>query len=233
MDLLKRSELPAWLVQRFGSARGLADALDTTRQTAHNLITGRTLPNYETCQKLGLEPMFMETRDRGTAEMENLDDFLSKRRQQASAAQAEQARMMILREKGSGMWGGLMEATWLRASRVGNVDGATFSWNSYPFLQLGDVAATFSFGKLPNESKQLFRIVFGRIPTGLYPVEAAPPREVWDVELSVLGDEFVWNIDSAGIVGAETGRVSELVIRKLIEYRDMYQAFYKTNQWLT
>src|SRR5580700_6168087 len=104
MDLLKSSELPAWLLERYGSASVLAKALGTTRQTAHNLMTGRTIPSYETCKKLGLEPMFMQMLTRSSDEMDTLEDFLLKRSSQASKLEAEQAKVRLLNERASGAW---------------------------------------------------------------------------------------------------------------------------------
>jgi hypothetical protein len=236
MDLLKRSELPAWLQQRFGSVGALAAALNTSRQTAHNLFTGRTIPSFETCQKLGLEMVFMETKERGEGDMDNLDDFLTKRKLNVSMEMANQERLRLLREKSSEAWGDLQQATWVRASRLGKIDDASFEWNSYPYLSFGHVAATFSRATLATiieRQSPRFRVVFGRIPFGTYPVEKAPAQKAWDIELSVVGNELVWNVPALGVIGARTEKMAELVIRKLIEYRDKYQAFYAAGSWLT
>jgi hypothetical protein len=233
MDLLRRSELPAWFQQRFGSVSGLAKALNTSRQTAHNLFTGRTIPSHETCQKLGLELMFMETQERSKSDMENLDDFLASRKLNASMEQANQQRLRLIREQASATWAELLEATQSRASRLGKVDDVAFEWNSYPFLLFGYVAATFSHAIAVGNGLPRFRVVFGRNPLGIYPFDQAPATEVWDLELSVLGNELVWNNTASGVVGVPTQKMAEQIIRKLIEYRDNYQAFYASGSWLT
>ncbi len=234
MDLLKRSELPAWLMQRFASARGLADALNTTRQTAHNLITGRTIPSYETCQKLGLEPMFLEIqKEMPVATPSNLDDFLSQRSERAGMVEAERAIAHLLDERGPGIWSELQEATRSRASSVGSVDGKPFEWSPHPpthpslppSLLLDNVVASFSSGASFNGSPRRFSIVFGRNPSR--PSSENPPsKEVWNLELSVLGGEVLWDLGANGIVGARAKQVADQIIRHLIEYRDKCEGFY-------
>lgn len=77
MALLRRTELPIWLSKKYGTSTALANALSVTRQTAHNLLTGRTIPSYENCEKLGLGLAFLVRETEGTREVTNLDDFLS------------------------------------------------------------------------------------------------------------------------------------------------------------
>jgi hypothetical protein len=233
MDLLKRSELPVWLQQRFGSAGALAAELNVSRQTAHNLFTGRTVPSYENCQRLGLEVMFMEMQERSKTDMENLDDFLAKRKQNASMERANQEQLRLIREQAFPAWGSLQETTWVRASRLGKIDDIAFEWHSYPFLLFGFVAAIFSHSIAGAGEPPRFRVFFGRNPTAIFPVEQAPAEEVWGLELSVMGTNLVWNIPALGLVGATTEKTAEQIIRKLIDYRDKYQAFYASGSWLT
>jgi hypothetical protein len=233
MDLLKRSELPAWLLKRFGSASVLAATLNTTRQTAHNIITGRTIPNYETCEKLGLELVFLLAEKRRSEEMVNLDDFLSRRAEQAGIAEVEQNKIRLLREKGFAMWNDLQQVTRERAEHVGSIDGVPFEWNPYPFLKLQPVAATFTTGTIVNDVPQHCRVIFGRIPNAMYVDDNSLGTQVWDIKLSVAGNEMVWDVNEDEVIGALPTQLAEQIIKRLIEYRDEYQAHFASGAWLT
>jgi hypothetical protein len=236
MDLLKRSELPAWLLKKFGSASNLAAALNVTRQTAHNLITGRTIPSYETCERLGLDPAFLLTEKEKTRTMSSLDDFLSKRdlvrRQQSLGAEAELARARLLAEHSTEMLEALKEATRATAIRVGTVDGKPFEWNPYPFLKLEHVAATFTPGMLAGGALQGCRVVFGRIPTAMYIDDNPLAPLVWDLALSVNGNELTWDVNGDEIIGASSVELAEQIVKQLVEYRDGYQTACSEG-WLT
>ncbi len=166
------------------------------------------------------------------ASMSSLDDFLSQRSEQASIVEAEQARARLLSERAPGMWSELQELTRSRASSVGSVDGKTFEWSPHPpshpslppSLLLDYVVASFSSGTSLNGSPRRFCIVFGRNPSrpsSEYPTS----KEVWNLELSVLGSEIVWDIGANGIVGARTKQVADQIILHLIEYRDKCQDY--------
>ena len=199
MDLLRRSELPAWLQARFGSASELAAKMNVTRQTAHNLMTGRTIPSYETCEKLGLDPVFMLRTAEERRKMSTLDDFLAQRERER---QHQGGAARILSEKGPRMWDQLQEATWSTAGRIGNIDGNDFEWNPYPFLKLQYVAATFTPGTLVRGEPKGCRIIFGRIPTALYVDDNPLPTRVWDLKVSVSGNELLWDVNGEEIMSA-------------------------------
>jgi hypothetical protein len=236
MDLLKRSELPAWLLKKFGSASALAAALNVTRQTAHNLITGRTIPSYETCERLGLDPAFLLTGRERTQAMSSLDDFLSKReherRQQSLGAETELAKVRLLTEHSAGMWEELKEAMHATATRVGGIDGKPFEWNPYPFLKLEHVAATFAPGMLVGGALQGCRVVFGRIPIAMYIDDNPLAPRVWDLALSVNPNELAWDVNGDEIIGASSVELAEQIVKQLIEYRDEYQTACSEG-WLT
>lgn len=236
MDLLKRSELPAWLLKKFGSASALAAALNVTRQTAHNLITGRTIPSYETCERLGLDPAFLLMDKEKTRTMSSLDDFLSKReherRQQSLGTEAALAKAQLVAERGAGMWEVLKQTTSETAARVGSVDGKPFEWNPYPFLKLEYVAATFTPGILAGGELRGCRVVFGRIPIAMYVDDNPIAPRVWDLVLSINGNELAWDVNGDEIIGATSAELAEQIVKQLIEYRDEYQTACSQG-WLT
>jgi hypothetical protein len=236
MHLLKRSELPAWLLKKYGSASYLASALNVTRQTAHNLITGRTIPSYETCERLGLDPAFLLTDKERERTMSSLDDFLSQRenerRQKSLGAEAAAVKVLMLTERGAGMWEQLKEATHTTATRVVGIDGKPFEWNPFPFLKLEYVAATLTPGMLAGGALQGCRVVFGRIPFGMYADDSPLAPLVWDLALSVRGNELVWDVNGDEIIGVSSAELAEQIVRQLIEYRDEYQTACSKG-WLT
>ena len=233
MDLLKRSELPTWLLQRFGSASSLAEALGVTRQTAHNLITGRTMPSYETCERLGLDPVFMLRERRDSGSMDSLDSFLSKRNELAQSSVLAQRNAQMLRGHSSQMWSELQQATVSRASLVGSVDGVALDWSQSQFLSLQPVAAIFASGAMVNQVPQHFRIIFGRIPYAVYVDDKAPASDVWEINLTLVGSDLRWDVNGGELIGLTSSNLAEQVIKRLIQYRDAYQAYYSPGAWLT
>jgi hypothetical protein len=237
MDLLKCSELPAWLLRRYGSASNLATALGVTRQTAHNLVTGRTIPSYENCAKLGLDPAFLLTEKERKKETISLDDFLSKREHdrglQREMAETGMGKAPLQSERGGVMWKQLIKATRAISVRLGTIDGIPFEWDpglphgksNYPQLKLGPVGAEFSDAKfapavgLPTAC----RIVFGWVPTPLGLGNRAMPRRRWVLTLSANGSEIAWNVNNDEIVGASSVELAEQIVKQLIEYRDTYE----------
>ncbi len=221
MDLLRPSELPVWLLAKFNSANELATKLGLTRQTAHNLLNGKTIPSYETCDKLGLDLVFLLKPAEEKRKMAKLDEFLSKRERERTA---DEMRGRVLREQGPGMWDALKEATQTTAARVGNVDGDALEWNQYPFLKLKYVAASFTPGMLAGGLLKGCRIIFGRIPTAMYIDDNPIPTTVWDLTVSVNGDQLGWDVNGGEVLGLSTAQLAEQLIMRLIEYRDEYQA---------
>jgi hypothetical protein len=213
----------------------MASRLGLTRQAAHNLLTGRTIPGLETCLKLGLDPVYLQLGKENGREMSTLDDFLSQRShdrlQHGAVAEIEQSKTRMIRERGAAMWEELKQTTELRAAGVGPVDGNRLEWNPYPFLKLEHVAATFTLGVLIDGVLRGTRIVFGRIPNAMYIDDENPiGTDVWDLGLSVTGSGLVWDVNGDEVIGASSARLAELIIVRLIQYRDAYQAAF-ANGW--
>lgn len=228
MALLRRSDLPAWLSKKFGSSGTLAAALGVTRQTAHNLLTGRTIPSYENCEKLGLSLAFLPRETEGTREMTDLDDFLLWREQHllAGGVISESA----LDERGESMLRELIHATYATAARVGTVYGIPFGWDDgqsgracVPQLSLHPVGAEFiglQFA-IPGGSKEP-RIVFGWVPTRDPGDSQELPNEVWRLSLSNAAGTLAWNVNGNEIVRASSAELARQIVKHLIEYRDEY-----------
>lgn len=237
MDLLKSSELPDWLLRRFGTASALAAALGVTRQTAHNLITGRTIPSYETCEKLGLNPAFLLAERESQQKMISLDDFLSNREHQRGVqglmAETGMGKAPLQSERGSAMWKELIKATRAIAMRLGEIDGVPFEWDgglphgksNYPQLKLGPVGAEFSDAKFtsPAGLPTACRIVFGWVPTSLGLNNKAMPRCWWKLTLSANEGEIAWDVNDNEIVSASSVELAGQIVKHLIEYRDEYE----------
>jgi hypothetical protein len=224
MDLIKRSELPAWLRRKFGSASKLAAELGLTRQTSHNLLTGRTIPNDETCRKLGLDPVFLLQAQEKKRPMSTLDQFLSNRAHSHASSAAAAA---LMQERGAAVWKELQQATQTTAMRIGRVDDMPLEWDPLPFLKLQYVAATFTPGLFGAGPPRGCRVVFGRIPTAMYVDENRLAPRVWELSLAVHDGEFYWSVNQDEVVGATSGQLAEQIIVRLIQYRDEYQAAHR------
>jgi hypothetical protein len=224
MDLIRRSELPDWLLQRFGSASNLARALGISRQTSYNLWNGRTIPNDETCRKLGLDPVFLLETSEEKTHMSTLDQFLIKR---AHARTDSEAAAKLLRERGAAIWKELQQATQMTAARIGHVDEMPLEWDPFPFLKLQYVAATFTPGLFGAGAPKGCRVVFGRIPTAMYIDENKLAPEVWELTLAVSGVQFHWSVNQNEIVGATNIQLAEQIVVRLIQYRDAYQTAHR------
>lgn len=224
MDLIKRSELPAWLLRKFGSAGKLAAELGLSRQTSHNILSGRTIPNDETCRKLGLDPVFLLQTTETRRQMSTLDQFLSKR---ADARANSAAAVSVMQERGAAVWKELQRATQATAGRIGRVDDMLLEWDPFPFLRLQYVAATFTPGLFGAGPPRGCRIVFGRIPTAMYVDDNKLAPEVWELSLAVHSGEFNWSVNQGEIVGATNDQLAEQIIVRLIQYRDEYQAAHR------
>ena len=238
MDLLKRSDLPAWLLGRFASASALAAALGVTRQTAHNLITGRTSPSDKHCEALGIIPAFLLPEREATRDMQSLDQFLSIRRhgrkREGVTAGAELSKAPLGSERGTAMWKGLITVTRATGMRVGEIDGVPFEWDDgpplgksrSPLLKLEPVGAQFKelmpapFVGAPRNCV----IVFGWVATLMGSRKQSPPDRWWMLTLSSNGGEVVWDVNDDEIVGASSAELAEQIVKQLIEYRDEYES---------
>ena len=226
MDLIKRAELPEWLRRKFGTASKLAAALGTTRQTSYNLLSGRTIPNDETCEKLGLDPVYLIESPEKKRQMSTLEQFLSNRTQaQAQSAAATK----LLQEHGAAAWEDLKASTQAIAARIGHVDNLPLEWDAFQFLKLQYVAATFTPGLFGAGPPRGCRVVFGRIPRAMYIDENRLAPEVWELSLAVQGEELRWsvNIGQDEIVGVTGSQLAEQIIVRLVQYRDEYHAAHR------
>jgi len=227
MELLRRSEFSAWLLRRFKTTAELAAKLGVTRQTAHNLMTARTIPSYETCEKLGIEPAFLVVDKDKDVHMNTLDDFLSKRAidqaQQSAAAESAARIRRLIQERGAATWSQLLASVEELSVRVGQIDGHKLEWNRFPFLKLEYVAATLYAGILIDANLKGCRIVFGRIPIATYIDDNPISNEVWDLTFGVDGENIVWNVNDTEIIGISSIQLAEQLIKRLVIYRDEYK----------
>lgn len=238
MALLRSSELRPWLLERYGSASVLAAALGTTRQTAHNLLTGRTLPNLETCAKLGLRPAFVCEEAEGAREMASLDQYLAQRdrgRRSAGFISEADLNATLAGPRGAVMMKSLMDATRATASRIGAVDGVPFQWDDgksggslSELLKLSPVGAQFKrIMSLPTGgSLRGYRIDFGWVATPLGFGAKGVPTQVWRLTLTATNNVLGWNVNQSEIVGASSKALAEQIVKRLIEYRDEFGRAY-------
>ena len=237
MDLLRHTDLPAWLLRKFGSASALAAAMGVTRQTAHNLITGRTIPSYETCEKLGLYPAYLLAKKETQQVMISLDDFLSKREHDRSLqgvmAETRIGKAPLESERGGAIWKELIKATRAISVRLGAIDNQPFEWDGghpsgrsyYPQLKLGPVGAEFSDATFSSALglPSACRIVFGWVPTPHGLRKGAMPNRHWNLRLSTFGGALAWNVNNDEIVGVSSAELAEQIVKQLIVYRDEYE----------
>jgi hypothetical protein len=237
MEILQRTDLSAWLIERFGNAGALAAALGISRQTAYNLITGQTSPNDKHCEKLGIIPAFLLPAKEIARGMHSLDDFLSIRGQDRSRegvmAGVELSKAPLPSERGTAMWKGLITVTRSTAMRVGEIDGVPFQWDDgpplgksrSPLLKLEPVGAQFKeirstpFVAAPRNCL----VVFGWVATPMDSRKQMPPDRWWTLTLSNNDGEVVWNVNQDEIIGASPNELAEQIVKQLIEYRDEYQ----------
>ena len=237
MEMLQRTDLPAWLLERFGNASALAAALGVSRQTAHNLITGQTSPNDRHCEKLGIIPAYQLPEKETKRDMQSLDDFLLIRghdlRQEGAMVEAELSGAPLSNERGTAMWKGLIQVTGATAKRVGEIYGVPFEWDDgpplgksrSPLLKLEPVGAQFKeirstpfVGAIRN-----CLVVFGWVATPMGSRKQTPPDLRWILTLSSNDGEVVWNVNQDEIIGASSIELAEQIVKQLIEYRDEYQ----------
>ena len=233
MALLKRTDLPGWLSRKYGTAIVLAKALGVTRQTAHNFLSGRTLPSYENCHKLGLDIAFLLREEEGTRGMMDLSEFLTQRerdRQSGRGISELELNNLLLGEKGESMMKDVVQATRSTALRLGTVDGTSFQWDDgrsgramVPQLKLSPVGVEFN-GLMfagPGRSRQP-RIVFGWVPTDSRAETRELPNQVWRLTLSSAAGALGWNVNGEEIMGVTSLELAQQIIKQLIEFRDEY-----------
>lgn len=236
--LLRISELRPWLLERYGSASVLAATLGTTRQTAHNLLTGRTLPNLETCAKLGLSLAFVYEEAEGATEMTSLDQYLAQRdRDRRSAGLISEADLnaTLAGPRGAALIKSLMDATRATASRIGAVDGVPFQWDDgksggslSELLKLSPVGAQFKRIMSPPMGGSLrgYRIDFGWVATPSGRGAKEVPTQVWRLTLTATNNVLGWNVNQNEIVGASSNALAEQIVKRLVEYRDEFERAY-------
>lgn len=235
MALLRLSELRPWLLQRYGSASALAAALGVTRQTAHNLLTGRTLPSQQNCEKLGLSPAFLVRETEGTKEMTNLNDFLMQRDQmRRSEGMASEAHLNAewVGARGASMIRELIRATHATAAGVGMIDNVPFEWDDgrsggslSPLLKLQPVGSQFK-RVMPapvGGSLRGYRVVFGWVATHSGRGNKDLPDCVWNLTLSSNAGVLAWNVNRDEVIGATSIELAKQIVKRLIEYRDEYE----------
>jgi hypothetical protein len=237
MELLKSSDLSAWLLNRFGTASALAKELSVSRQTAYNLLTGQTSPNDKHCEKLGIVQAFLVP-ERGIRQgVQSLDDFLlirgRDRRQDGAIAGDELNNAPLSSERGTAIWRGLISVTHVKAMRVGEIDGVPFEWDGgpplgksrSPLLKLEPVGAQFKevrstpFVGAPRDCV----VNFGWVNTPAGSRKQMPPDLWWKLTLSANGGEIAWNVNDNEIVGVSSAELAEQIVKQLIEYRDEYE----------
>jgi len=234
MEILQRTDLSAWLLKRFGNAGALAAALGVSRQTAHNLITGRTNPNDKHCEKLGISPAFLLPEKEIKRDMQSLDDFLSVRERHAGAmVQAELSGSPLSNERGTAMWKGLIQVTRAIAKRVGEIYGVPFEWDDgpplgkslSPLLTLEPVGAQFKVIRSTPfvGATRNYLVVFGWVTTPMGSRKQTPPDLRWILTLSNNDCELVWNVNQDEIVGTSSIELAEQIVKQLIQYCDEYQ----------
>jgi hypothetical protein len=233
--LLRLSELRPWLLQRYGSASALAAALGVTRQTAHNLLTGRTLPNLENCTKLGLSPAFVLEEAEGAREMTSLDQYLSQRdldRRSAGLLSEADLNATLVGPRGAAMMKNLMDATHATASRIGAVDGVLFQWDDgqsgrswSELLKLPPVGAQFKriMSSPAGGSLSGYRVDFGWVTSSSGRGAKEVPTQVWRLTLAATNGVLGWNVNKNEIVGASSVALAEQIVKRLVEYRDEFE----------
>jgi hypothetical protein len=235
MALLRPSELRPWLLQRYGSASILAATLGVTRQTAHNLLTGRTLPSYENCAKLGLSPAFVVQEGKGSREMTSLNNYLIQREQDRRSSgllTEEDLNAALIGPRGAAIIRDLIRATYATAARIGAVDGIPFEWDDghsggsrSPLLKLNPVGAQFkpAVSSPGGDALRAYRIDFGWVAThsGQGAKELSDQR--WRLTLALCDGVLGWNVNKNEIVGASSIELAEQIVKRLVEYRDEFQ----------
>jgi len=156
--------------------------------------------------------------------MSTLEQFLTTRRH---ALADTEAAAKLLQEHGAAVWKELQQTTQTTAAKIGQVDGMPLEWDSFPFLKLQYVAATFAPGLFGAGPPKGCRVVFGRIPTAMYIDENKLAPEVWELALAVSGEQFHWSVNQNEIVGATNIQLAEQIIVRLIQYRDAYQSAHR------
>jgi hypothetical protein len=237
MEMLRRTDLSAWLLERFGNASALAAALGVSRQTAHNLITGQTRPNDRHCEKLGIIPAYLLPEKEIKRDMQSLDDFLSirghDRRQEGSVVEAELSGTPLSNDHGTAMWKGLIQVTCATAKRVREIYGVPFEWDDglprgksqSPLLRLEPVGAQFKEVRSTPfvGATRNCLVVFGWVATPMDSRKQTPPDLRWILTLSSNDGEVIWNVNQDKIIGASSIELAEQIVKQLIEYRDEYQ----------
>jgi Fic family protein len=139
----------------------------------------------------------------------------------------------ILAQRAEEEWQRLKDLT--RSLTAGKaVDGNPFAWTPYhasgqDFLQLKDVAASFSDQGKRNGIHQTCRIRFDRHasgPQGVFLEEKSPiPSEVWSLEPRADGKTIVWWVTELDKSFTTPELASQVAIRLVKQYEAYEQAF--------
>jgi len=114
------------------------------------------------------------------------------------------------------------------------VDGNPFAWTPYQgsdqeFLQLKDVAASFSDRGKRNSVPQTCRVRFDRHAStaqGVFMEDSSPiPSEVWSLEARANGQNVVWWVSELAKSFTSAELASQIAIRLVKQYEAYEQAF--------
>jgi hypothetical protein len=114
------------------------------------------------------------------------------------------------------------------------VDGNPFAWTPYQasdqdFLQLKDVAASFSDRGKRNGIPQTCRIRFDRHasgPQGVFLEDKSPiPSEIWSLEPRIDGKNVVWRVSELDKSFTSPELASQVAIRLVEQYEAYEHAF--------
>jgi hypothetical protein len=206
-----------------------------TRQTAHNLLTGRTLPSFENCAKLGLSPAFVVQEGKGTEEMTTLDNYLMQRergRRSAGLLSEGDLNGALVGPRGAAMMRDLIRATRATAARIGAIDGTSFKWDDgqsggslSPLLKLHPVGAQFKHVVSSPAGNTLsgYRVDFGWVATRSGQGAKELPVQRWRLTLALCDGALGWNVNKNEIVCASSAELAEQLVKRVIEYRDEFE----------
>lgn len=160
--------------------------------------------------------------------MESLNDFLSRRSVEVQAAESEIARQALLKGASNREFDEFIKSLGETIAHVGPIDGRSFEWGQLVdvFLKFGNVAASLKY----RSGSEKFNVVFGQIPGAIYASDHSPSTDVWEIELDVVGSQFLWNViggSGKNARGLNARVLAEQVIRRLIEYKDEYENFFR------
>jgi len=163
-------------------------------------------------------------------ERSDFDQFLQERESKQSDVRTSEE---VVAQGAVREWERLKDATkTLTAGKV--VDGNPFAWTPYPgyeqdFLQLKDVAATFSDRGIRNGVPQACTLRFDRHASnaqGVFMEDKSPvASEIWSLELRADGQNMVWWVSELGKSFTSSELASQIAIRLVKQYEAYERAF--------